>query len=59
LKPTVDVCNEKTRKNATAEAEQTVTVSLTADMWTSINMKACFAVTVHSLLDKLGLNTVL
>ena len=47
LKPTVDVCYEKTKKNATAEAKQTVTVSLTADIWTSINMDACFAITVY------------
>lgn len=52
-------CQPFSMVNAIAEAKQTTAVSLTADMWTSINMDVHFAVTGHYLSDKLKLNTVL
>ncbi|XP_077424041.1 E3 SUMO-protein ligase ZBED1-like [Vanacampus margaritifer] len=47
------------KDNAVAEIEKTSTVSLTSDMWTSINMDAYLAVTCHFVNEEMQLSTLL
>lgn len=47
-----------TKEKALAEIKQTSGVSLTADMWTSVNMDAYLGVTCHYVSDSLDLATV-
>ncbi len=47
------------REKTMAEVKQASAVSLTADMWTSINMDAYLAVTCHYVKENLDLATVL
>lgn len=48
-----------TKEKALAEIKQTSAVSLTADMWTLVNMDAYLGVTCHYVSDSLDLATVL
>ena len=50
---------EDTKEKAVAELGKASTVSLTADMWTSINMDAYLAVTCHYVTAEAKLSTVL
>nr|XP_055075686.1 E3 SUMO-protein ligase ZBED1-like isoform X2 [Misgurnus anguillicaudatus] len=59
LKVMVDHKYEEQKQKAMAELQKTEGVSLTADMWTSINMDAYLAVTCHYVDDKDNLATVL
>lgn len=59
LKIMVDHKYEEQKQKAMAELQKTEGVSLTADMWTSINMDAYLAVTCHYVDDKDKLATVL
>ena len=47
------------KDNAVAEIKKTSTVSLTSDMWTSINMDAYLAVTCHYINEEMQLSTLL
>ncbi|XP_028437798.1 uncharacterized protein LOC114558197 [Perca flavescens] len=50
---------EVTKEKAMAELGKASTVSLTADMWTSINMDAYLAETCHYVTEEVKLSTVL
>lgn len=55
----VDLFYKKTRTKAIAEARKATATSLTADMWTSINMDAYYAITGLYLSETIDLNSVL
>lgn len=59
LKAMVEARYTVTKEKALAEIKQTSAVSLTADMWTSVNMDAYLGVTCHYVSDSLDLATVL
>ncbi len=48
-----------TKDQAVAQVSKASTVSLTADMWTSINMDAYLAVTCHFITEEVQLSTIL
>ena len=54
----VEECYQKGKREAKALVQQATAVSLTADMWTSMNMDAYLAVTCHFITDGV-LNTIL
>ena len=66
LDPTYNIPGRKALKRmveakykATKEVRKASAVSLTADMWTSMNMDAYLAVTCHYITDQAKLSTVL
>ncbi len=48
-----------TKDQAVAQVSKVSTVSLTADMWTSLNMDAFLAVTCHFITEEVQLSTIL
>ncbi|KAK0151151.1 Zinc finger BED domain-containing protein 1 [Merluccius polli] len=58
LKAMVEERYQKAKREAKALVQQATAVSLTADMWTSMNMEAYLAVTCHFIADGV-LNTTL
>ncbi len=59
VKAMVEARYTVTKEKAMAEIKQTSAVSLTTDMWTSVNMDAYLGVTCHYVSDSLDLVTVL
>ena len=59
LKRMVEAKYKATKEEAMAEVRKASAVSLTADMWTSMNMDAYLAVTCHYITDQAKLSTVL
>ena len=59
LKRMVEAKYKATKEEAMAEVRKASAVSLTADMWTSVNMDAYLAVTCHYITDQAKLATVL
>ncbi|KAI7800885.1 putative zinc finger BED domain-containing protein 1-like, partial [Triplophysa rosa] len=59
LKKMVDSKYEEAKIKAKAEMENVKAVSLTSDMWTSLNMDAYLAITCHYIDENDKLNTVL
>ncbi|KAI7795324.1 putative zinc finger BED domain-containing protein 6-like, partial [Triplophysa rosa] len=59
LKKMVDTKYEEAKFKAKAEMEKVKAVSLTSDMWTSLNMDAYLAITCHYIDENDKLNTVL
>ncbi|KAK1878227.1 Zinc finger BED domain containing protein 1 [Dissostichus eleginoides] len=59
IKAMVDAKYVLERNKAIAEMQKVAAVSLTSDMWTSINMDAYLAVTCHFVDDNTRLNSVL
>ncbi|KAL7878873.1 hypothetical protein AOLI_G00098470 [Acnodon oligacanthus] len=59
LKEKLDKKYKVTKENAIAEMGKFSAVSLTADMWTSINMDAYLAVTCHYITDEAKLSSLL
>ncbi|KAK0140929.1 Zinc finger BED domain-containing protein 1 [Merluccius polli] len=59
LKAMVEAKYESAKEKAKAKVEKVAAVSLTSDMWTSINMDAYLAVTCHFVGDKTRLSSVL
>ena len=55
----VEAKYKATKEEAMAEVRKASAVSLTADMWTSMNMDAYLAVTCHYITDQAKLSTVL
>ncbi len=58
LKAMVEAKFQKAKEEAKARVANSSAVSLTADMWSSINMDACLAITCHFIDDSQALNTV-
>ncbi|KAK1889931.1 Zinc finger BED domain containing protein 1, partial [Dissostichus eleginoides] len=58
IKAMVDAKYVLERNKAIAEMQKVAAVSLTSDMWTSINMDAYLAVTCHFVDDNTSLNSV-
>ncbi|KAM8910406.1 E3 SUMO-protein ligase ZBED1-like [Spinachia spinachia] len=59
LKSMVDIKYQKANEKAREQVQKAVDVSLTSDMWTSINMDAYLAVTCHFIDDEDQLCTTL
>ncbi|XP_034408095.1 zinc finger BED domain-containing protein 1-like [Cyclopterus lumpus] len=59
LKAMVEAKYELAKEKAKAKMETVVAVSLTSDMWTSINMDAYLAVTCHFVGENTKLSSVL
>ncbi|CAM4569352.1 unnamed protein product [Leuciscus chuanchicus] len=59
LKKMVASKYEEAKRKAKANMEKATAVSITSDMWTSINMDAYLAITCHYIDDSYKLNTVL
>ncbi|XP_048039087.1 zinc finger BED domain-containing protein 4-like [Megalobrama amblycephala] len=59
LKKMVALKYEEAKRKAKAEMEKATAVSLTSDMWTSINTDAYLAITCHYIDDSDKMNTVL
>lgn len=55
----VEAKYESAKEKAKAQVEKMAAISLTSDMWTSINMDACLAVTCHFVGEKTRLSSVL
>ncbi len=58
LKAMVEARYQRTKQKAIAEVKQASAMSLTADMWTSVNTDAHVAVTCHYIRDDAKLATV-
>lgn len=50
---------EPAKRKTKAQVEKVAVVSLSSDMWTSINTDACLAVTCHFEAEKTRLSSVL
>ncbi|CAJ1052271.1 zinc finger BED domain-containing protein 1 [Xyrichtys novacula] len=59
LKAMVEAKHEAAKEKAKAKLEKVAAVSLTSDMWTSINMDAYLAVTCHFVDERTRLSSVL
>ncbi|KAK7916322.1 hypothetical protein WMY93_012083 [Mugilogobius chulae] len=59
LKAMVEVRYMSEKEKVKAKVEKVAAVSLTSDMWTSINMDAYLAVTCHFVEEKVRLSSVL
>ncbi|KAK7910500.1 hypothetical protein WMY93_015184 [Mugilogobius chulae] len=59
LKAMVEARYMSEKEKVKAKVEKVAAVSLTSDMWTSINMDAYLAVTCHFVEEKVGLSSVL
>ncbi|KAK9521488.1 hypothetical protein VZT92_021289 [Zoarces viviparus] len=59
LKAMVEAKYESAKEKATAKVEKVAAVSLTSDMWTSINIDVYLAVTCHFVGEKTTLSSVL
>ncbi len=59
LKQMLDEKYKVTKDQAVTQVSKASTVSLTADMWTSINMDAYLAVTCHFIIGEVQLSTIL
>ncbi|XP_061794367.1 E3 SUMO-protein ligase ZBED1-like isoform X1 [Nerophis lumbriciformis] len=57
IKKTLEKKYEEERERVKLEVQQAVAVSITADMWTSVNMEAYLALTCHYINDNLQLCT--